>query len=112
MFLYAFVKSVEKMGYPIAFIAQDYINPRYFDHFRDELMRDFTLNSLLSKRNQALKQHILATPDSCFIHIRRGDYLISPSFIELGSAYYENALLELKAHILSPHCFIFNNDIL
>lgn len=31
MFIYAFAKSVEKMGYPIAFIAQDYINSRYFE---------------------------------------------------------------------------------
>lgn len=74
-------------------------NLRYFDHFRDELMRDFTLNSPFSKRNQALKQRILATPDSCFISAEATISSLLPSS-SLVARIMKMPCLSLSAHSL------------
>lgn len=86
---------------------------RYFEHIRSLLVRDFKLKSPLSARNQSLKERIINTPNSCFLHIRRGDYLKEENwrFVELGSIYYENAIGIIKNYIKCPNFFIFSNDI-
>ena len=96
-----------------------YIIHSYFAHnfFADskhiELRQDFKLNKPLSSANAALKDKILGTLDSVFLHIRRGDYLESKHwhFRQLGSTYYNNAICELKRHIKKPHIFVFSNDM-
>lgn len=86
---------------------------RYFGHIRTILLQEFKLKKPLSSRNQALKEKIAKTPNSCFLHIRRGDYLQEEHwmFVELGSTYYENAIRVIKRHIKHPNFFIFSNEI-
>lgn len=86
---------------------------RYFEHIRSLLVRDFKLKNPLSLRNQSLKEKIANTPNSCFLHIRRGDYLYDEHwmFVELGSIYYENAIEIIKSYIKCPNFFIFSNEI-
>lgn len=86
---------------------------RYFRHIRSILIQDFKLKRALSPHNQVLKEKIAKTPNSCFLHIRRGDYLKEEHwmFVELGSVYYENAIEVIKRSIKQPNFFIFSNDI-
>ncbi|ANV98061.1 hypothetical protein BBW65_04250 [Helicobacter enhydrae] len=87
-------------------------NVVFFDHLRESLLRDFTLKRPLTPANEALKHQILQTPNSCFLHIRRGDFLPLPEYIQLDStAYYNNAIKALKDKISKPHIFVFSNDI-
>lgn len=76
-----------------------------------ELKEEFKLKKPLSQRNQELKSKILGTPDSVFLHVRRGDYLQLWNYIELGSTYYNNALHEINSRLSQPTVFIFSNDI-
>lgn len=86
---------------------------KYFNHIYDQIQKDFTLRNPLSPENNTLRQLILKTPNSCFIHVRLGDYLDPRHwmFVKLGKAYYENAIKLIKSKIKKPHFFIFSNDI-
>lgn len=86
---------------------------RYFKDIRTLLLKDFKLKNPLSAHNQDLKDKIANTPNSCFLHIRRGDYLKEKHwmFVELGSIYYENAIKIIKHYVQCPNFFIFSNEI-
>ena len=97
-----------------AYIVHSYFTHHHFaDSICAHLQTDFTLSKALSARNKTLKARISRTPDSVFLHIRRGDFLQSKhwQFKKLGSTYYNNAIDAIKSHITNPHIFIFSNDI-
>lgn len=75
------------------------------------LLHDFTLKKPLNDKNQQIKNHILNTEDSVFLHIRRGDYLTHERYIHLSQKYYNNCLAKIKSELRLPHIFIFSNDI-
>lgn len=77
------------------------------------MQKDPTLQKPLSTQNQELLQTISKTPNSCFIHIRRGDYLASHNwmFVKLGKTYYEETIKLVAKNIGTPTFFIFSNDI-
>lgn len=96
------------------FIFEGYFqNIHFFHHLYNDLIKDFSLKSPLSNQNEKIKQKIQAEKNSCFLHIRRGDYLDSKNwtFLKLGQSYYVNAIKLLKNKIRNPHIFIFSNDI-
>ena len=82
-----------------------------FSHIESIIRKEFTLKSPLSPANQRLKERILATADSVFLHIRRGDYLQIPHFIKLASGYYNGALRAILARVSNPYIFVFSDDI-
>lgn len=96
-----------------SYIQGHFINASLVEDIREELLKDFVLKSPISSQNQSWKEKILSTPNSVFIHIRRGDYLLSHhwNFVKLGQAYYNSAISILQTKLLSPHFFIFSNDI-
>ncbi|WP_104743428.1 alpha-1,2-fucosyltransferase [Helicobacter cinaedi] len=88
----------------------------YFQDLRymkelDTLPLDFTLIPPLRDDNQIIKQKILRTSSSVFLHIRLGDYLESGTYSRLGVSYYQKALEVMKAKISHPYIFVFSNDI-
>ncbi|WP_394953803.1 alpha-1,2-fucosyltransferase [uncultured Helicobacter sp.] len=96
------------------YIVHSYFQHHYFaDSIYACLQADFTLDRALSPRNKTLQTKILHTPDSVFLHIRRGDFLESKhwQYKRLGSTYYNNAIDTIKSRITNPHIFIFSNDI-
>lgn len=72
---------------------------------------DFTLIPPLRDDNQIIKQKILRTNSSVFLHIRLGDYLESGTYSRLGVSYYQKALEVMKTKIDNPYIFVFSNDI-
>lgn len=87
-------------------------NIKYFIDIEQILKNDFTLKTPLSQNNQKLQNHILSTKNSCFLHVRRGDYLGDTGFINLCETnYYNKALKIIKDKLIKPHIFIFSNDI-
>lgn len=77
----------------------------------DSLALDFKLISPLRDSNQIIKQKILHTTSSVFLHIRMGDYLEGGTFSRLGVGYYQKALEVMKTKIDNPYIFVFSNDI-
>ncbi len=85
---------------------------KYFIPIEQILKNDFTLRDQLKQNNQKIKNYILSTRNSCFLHIRRGDYLGDTGFIDLCQTnYYKKALKIIKNKVENPHIFIFSNDI-
>ena len=82
-----------------------------FSHIKSIIRTEFTLKSPLSNANQKLKERILSTTNSTFLHIRRGDYMQISHFIKLGSGYYNGALRAIKARVAKAHIFVFSDDI-
>ena len=83
----------------------------YFKDIEDIIRAEFSLKTPLNKANATLKKRILATQDSVFLHIRRGDYLNS-DFKLLDGKHYSNAINHIKSKLAKPYIFIFSNDIL
>ncbi|MWV61643.1 hypothetical protein DCO58_08465 [Helicobacter saguini] len=76
-----------------------------------KIFSDFRLKGSLNKENQRLKNEILESTNSVFLHIRRGDYLAFSRYINLDSIYYNEALNIIKNRINNPKIYIFSNDI-
>lgn len=85
----------------------------FVHNVQTEVTQDFRLAHALSKSNDEIYTHIVHTPDSVFLHVRRGDYLLDKNayFIRLDSAYYERALRIIQESMPNAHIFIFSNDI-
>ena len=83
-------------------------NPRYFDSYRQELLKEFTPkpNVMSAKAVEYKKQ--LATENSVAIHIRHGDY--SSDWV-LGKEYYLNAVELIKQKVSNPVIYVFCEDI-
>ena len=95
-------------------IYEGYFFAYHFVHnVQTEVTQDFRLAHALSKPNDEIYTHIVHTPDSVFLHVRRGDYLLDKNayFIRLDSAYYERALRIIQESMPNAHIFIFSNDI-
>lgn len=82
-----------------------------FSHIDSTLRAEFRLKTPLNHANESLKNRILATKDSVFLHIRRGDYMQIPHFIKLATGYYNGALRATLKRVKNPHIFVFSDDI-
>ena len=83
----------------------------YFKHLDLAIRADFTLKTPLSSANANLKERILNTQDSVFLHIRRGDYLKTDFENLCKGTYYDDSIKSIKSKLKKPHIFIFSNDI-
>lgn len=90
-----------------------FCDANYFSHIQEILQKDFTLQKPLSIKNKQIKETIQQTQNSCFLHIRRGDYLAPHNwmFVKLGKTYYEEAIRLVCKNTKNPTFFIFSNDI-
>lgn len=80
----------------------------YFDSYRDDILKAFSLKISLSPANQKMLKKIKSC-EAVSIHIRRGDY------VKLGwvqdMSYYEKAIKQIKEKVKNPHFFIFSDDL-
>jgi len=73
---------------------------RYFDHCREEVLKDFGFNW----------PH---RAGACSIHVRRGDYLLYPDKHPVVSAeYLQKAIRHISQHTGIGHFVVFSDDIL
>jgi hypothetical protein len=82
---------------------------RYFDDCADILRHEFQLKEPLTGQAHAVAQHIKNTPLSCFIHIRRGDYVALKLAQDLK--YYVDGIAYIKERYPGVSFFVFSNDI-
>lgn len=98
---------------PRSYFQGYFQNPAYFRSIAPILRTELTLQAPLPPSNIAFLESIRAQKESCFVHIRRGDYLASANsyFLKLGKPYYERAFEILKTRKPQAHLFIFSNDM-
>lgn len=86
----------------------NWINEKYFQEYREELLKLFSFPPFDDAQNQTYADEILAA-ESVSIHIRRGDYLQSPLYT-LGEKYIQSALEIINHKVDTPKYFIFTDD--
>lgn len=99
---------------PSAYYVGYWQTERYFDLVSPILRKELTLKYPVSDQTAALSGKILRSPESTFIHVRRGDYLNPDTAAyhgNMGMDYYKSAM-----RIIADRCagaeefFIFSDD--
>lgn len=88
---------------------------KYFDSIRNILIEEYTPKRTISVRAQEIIRQI-ENVNSVGVHIRRGDYVDDPNVREgiegiITDRYYRNAVQFLSEKVVSPHFFVFSNDM-
>lgn len=88
---------------------------QYFKSAESVIRQQFRFKKPVSEFTNRIAQHITTTPNSVFIHVRRGDYVSNTNASRhhgvCGIDYYQKALVYLKARIDNPHFFLFSDDL-
>lgn len=82
---------------------------KYFSHIKDEILRDFSFKTPLSKKNLDILED--AGTETASIHIRRGDYLKTQTLNVCSKDYYLNAIKLLFSKANPKSILIFSDDI-
>lgn len=82
---------------------------KYFSHIKDELLKDFSFKTPLSKKNLDILED--AGTETASIHIRRGDYLKTQTLNVCSKDYYLNAIKLLFSKANPKSILIFSDDI-
>lgn len=83
-------------------------NPRYFNSYKQELLKEFTPKPNAMSAKAIEYKMLLSSENSVAIHIRHGDY--SRDWI-LSEEYYLNAVGLIKQKIMNPVIYVFCEDI-
>ena len=82
---------------------------RYFADIADIIREDFALRDDLDRRSQATSHRIGRGP-SCFVHVRRGDYL-QEDFGTCSLDYYREAVRRVREQVgAEVRFFVFSDD--
>lgn len=88
---------------------------RYFQDYREDLLRLLTLKENFHTKSQQYQQQILNS-QSVSIHIRRGDYIANPKTDSIHGtcsiSYYKKSISFITKKIKHPHFFIFSDDLI
>jgi hypothetical protein len=82
-------------------------NPKYFEHYKAELIKEFSPKDGCLSHQTIELQESLKKENSVAVHIRRGDYC--KEWL-LGEEYYMHAINCMKTKVTNPHFYIFCED--
>ncbi len=83
---------------------------QFFKDVSDKVKGDFSFINT-SERTQELSR-FMADESSIAVHIRRGDYLKNPKYLNLADThYYHNAMTIINERFANPHFYVFSDDI-
>lgn len=84
---------------------------KYFLSIREQLLKEFALALPLNEANQYMLQQI-QNSNAVSLHVRRGDYVkFQASFGLCSVDYYVNAMKAISSKVITPHFFVFSDDI-
>lgn len=90
-------------------------NEKFFNIYRDELIRQFAIKHSLTGICGELLDRIKNSGNSVGVHIRRGDYVKNPDYTKkyglCSIDYYIKAIEYCNGHLKDPVFFIFSDDI-
>lgn len=82
---------------------------RYFDQYRDDIIRQFQPNFDFSPEASELRNDIRNDDKSVAIHVRRGDYIQVNGCI--SAEYYKQAISEMLQRVPGARFYFFSDDI-
>lgn len=86
---------------------------KYFAQYRQQISRDFTVQTAPSPAASEMLERIAATNAIC-LHIRRGDYVSNAQANAYHGTcsldYYRAGLAFVSEGLDQPHCFVFSDD--
>ncbi len=86
---------------------------RYFSAYGEQVRRDFAFREPLSPRSSAVARGIEETP-TCFIHVRRGDYVQHPRHAPCHGAcpreYFHDAAKLVRSRTETQAFAVFSDD--
>lgn len=86
-----------------------YENARYMLACRDELLELFRFDIPLKAEERVLAEGVMLCRESCFVHIRKGDYVNSIHDV-CSDAYYLEAMKRMAELYPEVTFYIFSND--
>lgn len=94
------------------YVMGSWMNWRYFDDIRDDLLNELCLKDPLCEKNTNFKRNIEMYDNSVCMHIRLGDYLDSKwSYLNVCSKeYYRASYQYMIENLENPHFYIFSNS--
>lgn len=100
------------LGHKYLYFSGYFQNLAFFENYSRVICDDFILKKPLSPKNLLFKKKIQDIHNSCFLHVRRGDYLLKKNhmFVRLNIDYYQKAIQVLLEKIEKVHIFVFSND--
>lgn len=108
----AFEPRVLRAG-PHAYVEGYWQSPHYFDAIAARIRADFQVKRPAEGRNAALLEQI-AGSTAIAVHVRRGDYVTSPSAARVhgvcGLDYYQAALRLIQERVAAPQFFVFSDN--
>ena len=84
---------------------------KYFKDIESTIRKELSLKQSSFNQEVVTYQEKIAKSNSVGIHIRRGDYLSSPLHNICDLNYYSKAVKYMQERVLSPHFFVFSDDI-
>jgi hypothetical protein len=97
------------------YIIGDFKCEKYFEGVRAILIDDFTLRNYPSHYFESMIAKIKHSPDTCFVHIRRGDYISNSKVAKIhgvcNKKYYLDAMSYIESKIPDIVFFMFSDDI-
>lgn len=93
------------------YIEGGFQNWRYFNHRREELLKEFQIKDELSNQVKIMLKKILSCNSVC-VHVRRGDYVnnyYASTLAICDDEYYRRALELIVEKVESPEYFVFTN---
>lgn len=88
-------------------------SPKYFEHIREMLLKDFSLARPLSPAATTYRGQL--SENAVSLHVRRGDYVSNPKVQKMYGAcslsYYERAIAKINERVATLQWFVFSDDI-
>lgn len=109
------IKLFEKIYSKLSGNYNLFQSEKYFKSIEKIIRNELTLKESLSPIAQEFVQQIKNNSKSVSIHVRRGDYITNAKTNKYHGtcdlSYYEHTILKIRELVLSPHFFIFSDDI-
>lgn len=87
---------------------------RYFEDIKEEIKEEFQLKESPSDSMNISFLKEIQDSESVALHIRRGDYVNDPYFLEnfgtCSLSYYQNAIKYITDKVKDPHFYVFSDD--
>jgi hypothetical protein len=91
------------------YIEGYFTDERYFHKYRNELMKEFSLRSQPTEKNQSIIDEMERGNSVC-ISIRRTNFLNNPIHGTCGEDYYYNAMKLMAEKVENPTFYVFSDD--
>lgn len=106
-----FDETCSDMSRPAGYYDGYWVSCRYYEQVRDEFNASFKASVLAGVHDLDIYRRIVDC-NSCFIHVRRGDYVGHGKYLDLSSTdYYRNAVNHVLERRNDISWFIFSDDI-